>query len=135
MLKDYYSKIETTYCRKINIKYDFNKCCGPCNKYINNSNNVLNTWGDTVLNIYGYMCDTCQYNRYNKMNNLINSNSKKEIDDINKDLLIDDNIIWKNVLESYIRLKKSEVESFKLKEKFDKLKPITKWERSNTLDC
>ena len=45
------------------------------------------------------------------------------------------NAFGKNVLESYIRLKKSEVESFKLKEKFDKLKPITKWERSNTLDC
>ena len=31
--------------------------------------------------------------------------------------------------------KKSEIENFKSKEKFDKLKPITKWERSNTLDC
>ena len=45
------------------------------------------------------------------------------------------NAFGKNVLNSYIKLKKSEIESFKLKEKFDKLKPITKWERSNTLDC
>ena len=45
------------------------------------------------------------------------------------------NAFGKNVLTSYIKLKKSEIESFKLKEKFDKLKPITKWERSNTLDC
>jgi glutamine synthetase len=45
------------------------------------------------------------------------------------------NAFGKNVLNSYIKLKKSEIESFKLKEIFDKLKPITKWERSNTLDC
>ncbi len=45
------------------------------------------------------------------------------------------NAFGKNVLNSYIKLKKSEIESFKLKEKFDKLKPITKWERSNTFDC
>ncbi len=45
------------------------------------------------------------------------------------------NAFGKNVLNSYIKLKKSEIESFKLKEKFDKLKPITNWERSNTLDC
>jgi len=45
------------------------------------------------------------------------------------------NAFGKDVLSSYIKLKKSEIESFKLKEKFDKLKPITSWERSNTLDC
>ncbi len=45
------------------------------------------------------------------------------------------NAFGKNVLNSYIKLKKSEIESFKSKEKFDKHKPITKWERSNTLDC
>ncbi len=45
------------------------------------------------------------------------------------------NAFGKNVLNSYIKLKKSEIENFKSKEKFDKLKPITKWERSNTLDC
>ncbi len=45
------------------------------------------------------------------------------------------NAFGKNVLNSYIKLKKSEIQNFKSKEKFDKLKPITKWERSNTLDC
>ena len=45
------------------------------------------------------------------------------------------NAFGKNVVNSYIKLKKSEIESFKLKEKFDKFKPITNWERSNTLDC
>ena len=45
------------------------------------------------------------------------------------------NAFGENGLNSYIKLKKSEIESFKSKEKFDKQKPITKWERSNTLDC
>ena len=45
------------------------------------------------------------------------------------------NAFGKNVLNSYIKLKKSEIESFRKSEKFDKLKPITNWERSNTLDC
>jgi len=45
------------------------------------------------------------------------------------------NAFGKDVLNSYLKLKNSEIESFKLKENFDKLKPITKWERSNTLDC
>jgi len=35
------------------------------------------------------------------------------------------NAFGKNVLNSYIKLKKSEIESFKLKENFDKLNPIT----------
>ena len=45
------------------------------------------------------------------------------------------NAFGKDVLSSYLKLKNSEIESFRLKENFDKLKPITKWERSNTLDC
>ena len=45
------------------------------------------------------------------------------------------NAFGKDVLNSYMKLKKSEIESFKSKENFNKLKPITKWERSNTLDC
>ena len=45
MLTDYYTKIESTYCRKINIKYDYDKYCGLCYKKINNTNNVLNTMG------------------------------------------------------------------------------------------
>ena len=45
------------------------------------------------------------------------------------------NAFGKDVLNSYLKLKNSEIESFKLKENFDKLKPITNWERSNTLDC
>ena len=41
----------------------------------------------------------------------------------------------KNVIDSYVKLKKIEIKEFNSKEKFDKSKPITKWERQNTLDC
>ena len=41
----------------------------------------------------------------------------------------------KNVIDSYVKSKKIELKEFNSKEKFDKSKPITKWERQNTLDC
>ena len=40
-----------------------------------------------------------------------------------------------NVINSYLKLRKSEIEEFKKKETFNKTKPITKWEKANTLDC
>ena len=39
------------------------------------------------------------------------------------------------VIKSYVKLRTSELKDFNDKEKFDKSKPITKWERQNTLDC
>ena len=41
----------------------------------------------------------------------------------------------KETINSYLKLRNSEVEEFKQKEIFDKTKTITKWERINTLDC
>ena len=41
----------------------------------------------------------------------------------------------KDVVESFIKLRNSEIKEFSSKEKFDKTKPITKWEKDNTLDC
>ena len=38
-------------------------------------------------------------------------------------------------INSYIKLRNSEIKEFDSKEKFDKSKPVTKWERQNTLDC
>ncbi len=38
-------------------------------------------------------------------------------------------------INSYIKLRNSEIKEFDNKEKFDKSKPVTKWERLNTLDC
>ena len=41
----------------------------------------------------------------------------------------------KETINSYIKLRNSEIKEFHSKEKFDKSKPVTKWERQNTLDC
>ena len=40
-----------------------------------------------------------------------------------------------DVINSYIKLKKIEINDFKRKEFFNKKKPVTTWEKNNTLDC
>ncbi len=40
-----------------------------------------------------------------------------------------------DVINSYIKLRRTEIKEFNNIERFDKSKPITKWERQNTLDC
>ena len=41
----------------------------------------------------------------------------------------------KDVIESYIKLKNFEIKDFKSKSTFNKKKPVTGWEKNNTLDC
>jgi len=41
----------------------------------------------------------------------------------------------KSTINSYIKLKTSELKEFKRKNNFNKKKPITAWEKINTLDC
>ncbi len=50
----------------------------------------------------------------------------------NKDM---NNAFGKDVIESYIKLRSSEMNEFKSKDSFDKTKDVTKWEKDNTLDC
>ena len=45
------------------------------------------------------------------------------------------NSFGKEVINSYLKLRNSEIKEFKQKENFNKKEPITKWERLNTLDC
>ena len=45
------------------------------------------------------------------------------------------NSFGNNVINSYLKLRNSEIKEFKQKESFDKKKPVTKWEKNNTLDC
>ena len=40
-----------------------------------------------------------------------------------------------DVINSYIKLRSSEIKEFYQEESFDKTKAITRWERNNTLDC
>jgi glutamine synthetase len=39
------------------------------------------------------------------------------------------------VINSYLKLKRKEIEDFYQNDTFDKKSPITKWEKNNTLDC
>ena len=50
----------------------------------------------------------------------------------NKDM---NDAFGEHTINSYIKLRKSEINEFKQKESFDKTKAITRWERDNTLDC
>ena len=40
-----------------------------------------------------------------------------------------------DVIKSYIKLKNSEIKNFKMRENFNKRKPVSQWEKDNTLDC
>ena len=40
-----------------------------------------------------------------------------------------------DVIKSYIKLKKAEIENFNKEDTFDKKSEITDWEKNNTLDC
>ena len=50
----------------------------------------------------------------------------------NKDM---NDAFGKEAINSYVKLRTSEIKEFKQKENFDKTKAITRWERNNTLDC
>ena len=45
------------------------------------------------------------------------------------------NAFGKDVIGSYIKLKTSEIRDFRTNFTFNKKKPVTKWEKDNTLDC
>ena len=45
------------------------------------------------------------------------------------------NAFGKDVIASYTKLKRSEIKNFKSSSTFNKRKPVTKWEKDNTLDC
>ena len=45
------------------------------------------------------------------------------------------NAFGSDVVKSYIKLKNSEIKNFKLRNNFNKRKPVSQWEKDNTLDC
>ena len=57
--------------------------------------------------------------------------SLEKMDD-NKELK---EMFGESVINSYIKLKRQEIDEFYKDEMFDKEKPVTNWERNNTLDC
>ena len=73
------------------------------------------------------------YKKYPNLSKLPNE-LKDSLDKIenNKEM---NKAFGKEVIKSYVKLRTSELKDFNNNEKFDKSKPITKWERQNTLDC
>ena len=60
-----------------------------------------------------------------------NDDSLQKLED-NKDI---NEIFGEDVIKSYIKLRNQEIDNFNLDETFDKNKPVTDWEKKNTLDC
>ena len=80
---------------------------------------------------------TCNmYNDYKNYPNLTRLPDEMEDSleklDGNKDLR---EAFGEEVINSYIKLKKQELETFNKEEVFDKKRSVTEWERNNTLDC
>ncbi len=84
----------------------------------------------------GKPLDCNMYTDYKKYPNLpkLPDNLDQSLEKLknNKDMK---NSFGENTINSYLKLRNSEIEEFNQKETFDKTKKITKWERSNTLDC
>ena len=59
---------------------------------------------------------------------------EQSLDQLENNKEMNDNF-GKEVIKSYIKLRRSEIKEFKLKENFSKKQSITKWEKNNTLDC
>jgi len=76
------------------------------------------------------------YKDYKKYPNLpkLPDNLKRSLEKLNNNNKMK-NSFGKDVINSYLKLRNSEIKEFEQKEKFNKRKPITKWERINTLDC
>ncbi len=76
------------------------------------------------------------YTDYKKYPNLpkLPDNLEQSLEKLRNNKKMNDSF-GKEVIESYLKLRKSEINEFNQKENFNKKEPITKWERSNTLDC
>ena len=87
----------------------------------------INTGKPLFCNMYE------DYKKYPNLSKLPNE-LKDSLDKIenNKEM---NKAFGKEVIKSYVKLRTSELKDFNDNEKFDKSKPITKWERQNTLDC
>ncbi len=89
--------------------------------------NKINPGKPLNCNIYE---DYKKYPNLPKLPNNLDQSLKKLKD--NRDM---NAALGKQVINSYIKLKRAEIKNFKKKEIFDKSKSITKWELNNTLDC
>ena len=73
------------------------------------------------------------YKRYPNLKKLPNDvNQAIKMLEISKSLA---DAFGKDVIQSYVKLKKQEIKNFNNKENFNKKRPVTQWEKDNTLDC
>ena len=76
------------------------------------------------------------YTDYKKYSNLpkLPNELKQSLEQLNnnKDM---NKSFGRDTINSFIKLRSSEIKEFNSKEKFDKSKPVTEWESQNTLDC
>jgi len=62
------------------------------------------------------------------------SNLENALENLNSSMELKE-AFGQKVIESYIKLRNNEIDNFNSKETFSKEKPITEWEKLNTLDC
>ena len=80
---------------------------------------------------------TCNmYTEYKKYPNLekLPNNIEESLEKLNESKNLRESF-GDDVINSYLKLKRQEIEDFDKNENFDKKKSITDWEKSNTLDC
>ena len=90
-------------------------------------NNKSNPGEPLTCNMY---TDYKNYPNLEKLPNKLENSLDKL--NVNNDLR---EAFGEEVINSYIKLKNQELESFKKHEVFDKKKSVTEWEKNNTLDC
>ena len=92
-----------------------------------------NLQSDVELLIEGdnaHICNLC----IDKSKSIIQDNLDQSLQRLKNNKKMN-NSFGKDVINSYLKLRNSEIKEFNQKENFNKNKPITKWERINTLDC
>jgi len=73
------------------------------------------------------------YEKYPDLKKLPDS-IEDSLDELNKSKEIKE-AFGEDVINSFVKLKKMEIEEFNKEENFDKKKEVTNWEKENTLDC
>ena len=73
------------------------------------------------------------YKNYPNLEKLPND-IEESLDELNENKILRE-AFGNDVINSYLKLKRKEIEDFDQNENFDKKSPVTEWEKNNTLDC
>ena len=89
------------------------------------------TDSEVLVQLIGYMYE--EEKNYPDLKKLP-SNLENALENLNSSMELKE-AFGQKVIESYIKLRNNEINNFNSKETFSKEKPITEWEKLNTLDC